>query len=94
MQTRRAKTTVELHSGEAMFLGGLVSQRRVGSIKRIPILGHIPLLGAFFTRKDTSLEETELVLIVSPRIIGPASAEVMPPLPWDGQEIQDKDPTD
>lgn len=94
LQTRRAKATVELHSGEAMFLGGLNSQRRVGTIKRIPILGHIPLLGALFTRKDTALEETELVLIVSPRLVGSASAEAVPALPWNGEEVQDKDPTD
>jgi pilus assembly protein CpaC len=84
--TRRANATVELHSNEAMYLGGLVSNEQIVNRKRVPILGHIPILGALFTRKETSSNETELVIIVSPRIIGPVAAETIPPLPWNGPE--------
>jgi len=85
MLTRRANTTVELNSGQTLFMGGLVATESLKTVKRIPILGHIPLLGALFTRKDTSARENELVFIVSPRIIGSASKEAVPPLPWDGK---------
>lgn len=82
--TRRMKTTVELHSGEAMFLGGLITQQRVTSQKRIPILGHIPLLGALFTRTENSTHESELVIIVSPSIVDPNRLEPIPDMPWGG----------
>jgi pilus assembly protein CpaC len=93
LRTRRAKTTVELHSDEAMYLGGLVSNERFMSRRRIPILGHIPLIGAFFTRKEVSSRETELVIIVSPRIIEDVNAEPVPPLPWNGPEEKVRDST-
>lgn len=91
--TRRANTTVELNSGETLFLAGLVAKEEVKTLRRVPILGHIPLLGALFTRKDTSAKDNELVFIVSPRIIGPAPQEVVPPLPWDGTFESEKSDT-
>jgi type II secretory pathway component GspD/PulD (secretin) len=51
------------------------------TIKRVPILGHIPLLGFFFSRKETSSIETELLIVVSPRIIESVEDELIPPFP-------------
>jgi pilus assembly protein CpaC len=88
--TRRAEASVELNSGQTMLLGGLVSTEQVKTVKRVPILGHIPLIGALFTRRDTSAQENELVIIVSPRIVGRASEEAVPPVPWDGKSDDEK----
>ena len=88
--TRRAETSAELNSGQAMLLGGLVSTEQVKTIRRVPILGHIPLIGALFTRRDTSAQDNELVIIVSPRIVGLASEESLPPVPWDGKDENEK----
>jgi pilus assembly protein CpaC len=81
--TRRADATVELNSGDGLLLGGLVSTEKVKNVHRIPILGHIPLLGALFTRHESSTAENELLILVSPRLYV-AGREPLPELPWDG----------
>ncbi|MEW6751088.1 MAG: pilus assembly protein N-terminal domain-containing protein [Candidatus Latescibacterota bacterium] len=86
MLTRRASTAVELHSGEAIFLGGLLAEDQLVSYRRVPVLGCLPLLGGLFSRRDTTRRENELVFVVSPRILGPAAAEPVPALPWQGLE--------
>ncbi|MEW5875157.1 MAG: pilus assembly protein N-terminal domain-containing protein [Candidatus Zixiibacteriota bacterium] len=83
--SRKADATVELTSGEALLLGGLVSAEQVKSVQKIPILGHIPLLGALFTRHESSSRENELIILVSPRVLGDPSEEPLPELPWDGK---------
>jgi Flp pilus assembly secretin CpaC len=86
LRTRKADATVELNSGQSVVLGGLVSTEEAKTIKRVPILGHIPVLNFFFSRKETTKSETELLIIVSPRIIWSVAEEVIPPLPWERQE--------
>lgn len=85
MLTRRANATVELLSGQGMLLGGLVLNERVKSVRRIPILGHIPLLGALFTRHESSTADNELLILVSPRLYS-SGREALPELPWDGTD--------
>ncbi|MEW6749875.1 MAG: pilus assembly protein N-terminal domain-containing protein [Candidatus Latescibacterota bacterium] len=86
MLTRKASAMVELHSGEAILLGGLIADEELVSRRRVPILGRVPLLGLLFTRKETSRRQNELVFVVSPRIVGPAPEEPIPPMPWNGIE--------
>jgi pilus assembly protein CpaC len=90
-QVRRADAMVELNSGQALLLGGLKSSEEIKTIQRVPILGHIPLLGALFTRKDSSVRENELVIIISPRIIENVAGEPIPPLPYEGAKHEDSD---
>lgn len=85
MLTRRANATVELQSGQGLLLGGLVLSERVENVQRIPILGHIPLLGALFTRHESSTAENELLILVSPRLYT-AGREAVPEMPWDGTD--------
>jgi Flp pilus assembly secretin CpaC len=77
---------VELNSGQSIVLGGLLSSESFETIKKIPILGHIPILGFFFTNKETSKVETELLIVVSPRIIESVEDEVIPPLPFEKEK--------
>lgn len=85
MLTRKANATVELQSGQGLLLGGLVLSERVENVQRIPILGHIPILGALFTRHESSTAENELLILVSPRLYT-AGREEIPELPWDGTD--------
>lgn len=85
MLTRRAEATVELYSGQGLLLGGLKLSERVKNVQRIPILGHIPILGALFTRHESSTAENELLILVSPRLYT-AGREEIPELPWDGTD--------
>jgi pilus assembly protein CpaC len=81
LRTRKASATVELNSEQSIVLGGLIATESFKTVKRIPILGHIPILNFFFSRKETSTVETELLIVVSPRIIGLVADEAIPPLP-------------
>lgn len=88
MLTRRANATVELQSGQGLLLGGLVMNERVKNVQRIPILGHIPIIGALFSRVENSTAENELLILVSPRLYT-AGREELPELPWDGTQSDD-----
>lgn len=68
--TREAQTTVRVANGEAIVIGGLLEKRRLESVSKVPLLGDIPLLGELlFTQRLTDERETDLVIVVTPRII-------------------------
>jgi pilus assembly protein CpaC len=80
--TRRASTTVSLKGGEHLVIGGLHQTDRTRSVKRIPVLGSLPWIGALFSSTSTDSLSRELVIVVSPELIQSA-ATVMPALPTD-----------
>jgi Flp pilus assembly secretin CpaC len=94
LRTRKADATVELNSNQSVVLGGLLATEEIKTIKRVPILGHIPILNLVFSRRETTKSETELLIIVSPRIISSIAAEVIPPMPWEKQEKPEEQPKD
>lgn len=73
--TRRADTTVELGDGESFVIGGLVSKNTVSSVNKVPLLGDLPVIGAFFKNLNFRNEEKELVIIVTPRLVKPLARE-------------------
>jgi len=81
LRSRKADATVELNSEQSVVLGGLLATEEVKTVKRVPILGHIPLLNFFFSRNETNKTETELLIVISPRIITSIAREIIPPLP-------------
>ncbi|CAM0997203.1 Pilus formation protein N-terminal domain-containing protein [Rhodanobacter sp. Root179] len=81
ISTRRADTTVELGDGETFVIGGLVSQQVMSKVNKIPLLGDIPILGAFFRDVSYSRQDKELVIIVTPHIIKPFAPGTHLPLP-------------
>lgn len=74
VRTRRADTMVELADGESFIIGGLVSRATISNINKVPLLGDLPILGTFFKNLNYSQEETELVIIVTPRLVHPLPA--------------------
>ncbi len=74
VRTRRADTMVELADGESFIIGGLVSRSTMSSVNKVPLLGDLPILGTFFKNLSYSQEETELVIIVTPRLVQPLPA--------------------
>lgn len=92
LRTRKADAIVELNSEQSIVMGGLLSRESYETIKRIPILGHIPLLGFFFSHKETSNVETELLIIISPRIITSVEDEEIPPLPFEQEPDEMEEP--
>ncbi len=83
LTTRRAETTVELGSGQSFMIGGLLSNSNVNAIDRAPGLGNVPVLGAMFRSTRFRRAETELVIIVTPYLVKPVSANQIA-LPTDG----------
>jgi pilus assembly protein CpaC len=74
IQTRRAKTTVELRDGESFALAGLLRRDFQDTVRQIPLLGSIPIIGSLFRSTGFNKEETELVMIVTPRLVRPVRA--------------------
>jgi pilus assembly protein CpaC len=77
--TRRAETEVELAAGQHLAIAGLMDHSLRDNEGRIPVLGSIPLLGALFRRRDAREEQTELLVLVTPRLVVPE--DVPPPVP-------------
>lgn len=74
LTVRRAETTVELGSGESFMIAGLLNNRSVGSIDKVPGVGDIPLLGTLFKSDSFRRGETELVIVVTPYLVKPVNA--------------------
>nr|WP_246350920.1 type II and III secretion system protein family protein [Sphingobium boeckii] len=81
--TRRAETTVELGSGQSFMIGGLLSNSASSTIDKAPFLGDLPILGALFRSKSFKRQESELVIVVTPYLVKPVSANQIA-LPIDG----------
>jgi pilus assembly protein CpaC len=68
LTVRRASTTVELKSGESFAIAGLFQQGYANTVRQLPGAGNIPVLGALFRSSRWRKQETELVIIVTPRL--------------------------
>jgi pilus assembly protein CpaC len=69
---RRASTTVELRDGQSFAIGGLLQSNGQNQIEQLPWLGSVPVLGVLFSSKSYQKRETDLVIIVTPRLVKPA----------------------
>jgi type II secretory pathway component GspD/PulD (secretin) len=69
ISTRSARTIVYLQPGQAVILGGLLTERSVENERKIPILGDIPLLGHLFKSTFLGKEQTNVLFFIRPRIL-------------------------
>lgn len=89
LRTRKAQTTVELKDEETLVVGGLIMEEETNVRTRIPLLGHIPLLGYLFSNTEKLRNESELMLVVSPHIVhalAPGSTVKLPGVGMEGNE--------
>ncbi len=70
---RRASTTVELRDGQSFVIGGLLQSVGQNAIEQLPWLGDIPVLGALFRSTSFQKNETDLAIIVTPRLVRPTA---------------------
>jgi pilus assembly protein CpaC len=84
--SREESTTVRVPNGETYRIGGLRSKETRETVRRIPVLGKIPLLGALFRSTELSTVETDLTILVTPTILNPGQ-EV--PLPREFRRAED-----
>ena len=69
---RRASTTVELRDGQSFVIGGLLQSQGQSAQQQLPWLGDVPILGALFRSAEYQKKETDLAIIVTPRLVRPA----------------------
>jgi pilus assembly protein CpaC len=69
---RRASTTVELRDGQSFVIGGLLQSVGQNAISQLPWLGDVPVLGSLFRSASYQKNETDLAIIVTPRLVRPA----------------------
>ena len=81
--TRRASTEVELRDGQSFAIAGLLNNISQNDDADIPFLSSIPILGALFKSKADRSEETELMVLITPRLVQPLEPDEVPPLPTD-----------
>ncbi|MEM9762325.1 MAG: type II secretion system secretin GspD [Pseudomonadota bacterium] len=75
IQQRIVSTSVAVDSGQSLVIGGLIREQRERSQSRIPLLGDVPILGAAFRSTDDEDARTELLVIITPRVVrDPAEA--------------------
>jgi type II secretory pathway component GspD/PulD (secretin) len=74
--TRRATTMVRVRDGQTIYLGGLLSEEKRETVKKVPLLGDIPLLGMLFRHTRNETTRYDLVIEITPRIVGDAGASL------------------
>ncbi|WP_347270545.1 type II and III secretion system protein family protein [Rhizorhabdus histidinilytica] len=90
LRRRSTETTVQLGSGQSFVIAGLTYSNSVVSKEKTPFLGDLPVLGALFKRQQNQRESQELIIVATPRLVGPMDPGQIPPLPGTTNEV---DPT-
>ena len=77
--TRSAYTTVNIPSGMTMVIGGLLNSDDANTIQKVPLLGNIPILGELFKYHNKSRQKTEIVVLITPRVVSEETPARMSP---------------
>jgi pilus assembly protein CpaC len=81
--TRTLDSTVELRDGQSFSVAGLLQSNNQKVQKQLPWIGDIPILGALFRSSSYQKNETELVVIVTPRLVQPDTPTQVAATPLD-----------
>jgi pilus assembly protein CpaC len=81
LSTRRAETNVELRDGQSFAIAGLLDNLTQEDSAAIPILSKIPIIGYLFKSKADRAERTELMVLITPRLVRALEPDEVPPLP-------------
>ncbi|MDR7400623.1 MAG: secretin N-terminal domain-containing protein [Armatimonadota bacterium] len=67
--TRSAETVLTVRDGQTIVLGGLISQEERRTLRKVPLLGDIPIIGELFRSTSTDIRESEVVFLITPQIL-------------------------
>ncbi len=81
LTTRRAKTEVQLKDGQSFAIAGLMDNRVTKIDNKVPWLGDVPILGKLFKSTSFVRGDTELLVVVTPRVVRPMDPGQEPPMP-------------
>ena len=85
LTVRRADTTVQLNDGQSFVIAGLIKNNVTETIKRFPGLGEVPVLGALARSTEFQNDQTELLFVITPRLVKPLAES--PRLPTDNHVV-------
>lgn len=92
LSTKKAVTTVNIPSGMTMAIGGLLNSEDSKSTSKVPILGDIPIIGELFKSHNNSHEDTEIMVLITPRVVNATNTVTMgPTMSQAYEEIQKSD---
>ncbi|PUU93332.1 type II and III secretion system protein [Halanaerobium sp.] len=92
-KTRSVDTRLRLEDGETFAIGGLIQEDEIESMSKVPFLSEIPLIGEIFKSRSGETNKTELVILVTPRIInygGTVYADNSAEVKQDGESVADE----
>jgi pilus assembly protein CpaC len=78
---RRAETVVELRDGQSFAIAGLLDNLSQDDKSQVPLLGNLPIIGHLFKSKSERMTRTELMVLITPRLVRPLDPDEVPPLP-------------
>ena len=61
--------SLEVKDGETLVIGGMVQEEEAKTVKKVPLLGDLPVIGAAFRSESTNKTKSELVIMITPKII-------------------------
>ncbi len=88
--TRRAETDVELRDGQSFAIAGLMNNMTQTDRQAIPVLSKLPIIGSLFKSKSNRAEQTELLVLITPRLVRPLDPDDVPPLPTRAEDFLDR----
>jgi pilus assembly protein CpaC len=91
LMVRRASTTVELRDGQSFAIAGLLSSNQIKSQSQLPWIEEVPVLGTLFRSPAFQREETDLVIIVTPRLVRPTRPDRTLIAPFDSRPPSNDD---
>ena len=75
--TKSIQTNVRVFNGQTIVLGGIYKKDTNNTITRVPFLGHLPVVGHLFSKVRTKIENDELLIFITPKIIGDGKTDVV-----------------
>ena len=81
LSTRRMDSEMNLADGQSFAIAGLMDNRVTEQLSKIPGIGDIPVLGKLFHSRNRTKSNDELLVVVTPRVVKPLSADQVPPGP-------------
>jgi pilus assembly protein CpaC len=92
LKSRKAEAGLQLADGQTFVLAGLLDNKVQKTVSKIPLLGDIPILGALFRSTRYSNNETELMVMVTPKIVRPLNKDEIPALPTETMKPEETSP--
>jgi len=92
LKIRKAESALQLADGQTFVLAGLIDNKVSKQVSKFPLLGDIPILGALFRSTRYQNNETELMVMVTPKIVRPLSKDEIPLLPTERMDPKEFSP--